>query len=130
MEILLISRCPPFPLYRGDRLIPYYLARELAARQNQIDLIAFYQHPTDLADVPRYERMFRSVKLIREPARSSGSYLNRVRDHAARFPRSAEKSWSPEMWRAIEDALSNHAYEMVHLFGGVQVYEYLRLRFQ
>ncbi len=29
MDILLISRCPPFPLYHGDRLIPYHLAREL-----------------------------------------------------------------------------------------------------
>jgi len=41
MDILLISRCPPFPLYRGDSLIIYHLAHELAARYHQMDLLAF-----------------------------------------------------------------------------------------
>lgn len=127
MEMLLISRCPPFPLYRGDRLIPYYIARELAERQAQIDLIAFYDNPVDIAEVPRYERLFRSVKLIREPQRSTASYARRIIDRSERFPKTAEQSWSPEMWGAIEDATRQHSYEMVHLFGGVQVYEYLNL---
>ena len=82
MELLIISRCPPFPLFRGDRLIPYYLARELAERQAQIDLIAFYENPVDIADVPRYERMFRSVTLIREPHRSTASYTRRIADRS------------------------------------------------
>lgn len=127
MELLLISRCPPFPLYRGDRLIPYYLARELEARQHQIDLIAFYQHPADIADIPRYEHLFRSVQLIREPVRSNAEYLRRMRNRKVRFPTAADQSWSPEMWGAIKDAIQTHPYEMVHLFGGVQVYEYREL---
>jgi polysaccharide biosynthesis protein PslH len=127
MELLLISRCPPFPLYRGDRLIPYYLARELEARQHQIDLIAFYQNPADIADIPRYEHLFRSVELIREPARSNAEYLRRMRNRTARFPTAADQSWSPEMWAAIEAAIQTHSYEMVHLFGGIQVYEYRNL---
>ena len=127
MEILLISRCPPFPLYHGDRLIPYHLARELAARQHQIDLLAFYQQPEDIADVPRYERFFRSVELIPEPRRGLRDYWRRMRKPQARFPRRAEDSWSPEMWRAIEDRLQTRIYTVAHLFGGVQVYEYLHL---
>lgn len=127
MEILLISRCPPFPLYRGDRLIPYYIARELAERRAQIDLIAFYDNPADIADVPRYERMFRSVTLVREPLRSAGSYLYRVVNRAARFPQKAEQSWSPEMWQVIEAATREHSYDIAHVFGGVQVYEYRHL---
>lgn len=127
MQILLISRCPPFPLYRGDRLIPYYIARDLSERQAQIDLIAFYDKPADLADVPRYERLFRSVTLIREPQRSLRSYLHRMRDPSARFPTRAGQSWSPEMWRAIEKATRQHTYDVAHLFGGVQVYEYRHL---
>ncbi len=127
MEILLISRCPPFPLYRGDRLIPYYLARELADRRAQIDLIAFYDNPVDIADIPRYEHLFRSVTTIREPQRSSADYLQRMRNPDARFPTHAEQSWSPEMWRAIETARRENSYDVAHLFGGVQVYEYRHL---
>lgn len=127
MDVLLISRCPPFPLYRGDRLIPYHLARELSARRYLIDLLAFYQEPADIAEVPRYEHLFRSVNLIREPRRSTSSYLRRVRNSSARFPNSAEQCWSPEMWQAVQSALRERAYDVVHLFGGVQVYEYLPL---
>jgi len=127
MDILLISRCPPFPLYHGDRLIPYHLARELSARRHAIDLLAFYDNPVDLAEVPRYEQHFRSVTLIREPRRSLFSYWLRARLPNLRFPRQAEASWSAEMWRAIEAKLAQRVYDVVHLFGGVQVYEYHRL---
>lgn len=127
MELLLISRCPPFPLYRGDRLIPYFLARELAARQHQIDLLAYYQHPADIADIPRYEHLFRSVKLFREPQRPMTDYLRRMRKPKLRFPASAEESWSPEMWSAIEEAIQANSYQIVHLFGGIQVYEFRHL---
>lgn len=127
MEILLISRCPPFPLYRGDRLIPYYLARELAARHHLIDLLAFYDQPDDIAQVPRYERLFRSVSLLREPRRPALSYARRALRRQARFPAHAAESWAPEMWRTIAATLRDRAYDVVHLFGGVQVYEYLPL---
>lgn len=127
MDLLLISRCPPFPLYHGDRLIPYHLARELSARHYQIDLLAFYQQPEDLAEVPRYERLFRSVTLIREPERTRRDYSRRMRRRDSRFPATAEASWSPEMWNAIDNALQERSYQIAHLFGGVNVYEYLNL---
>lgn len=127
MDILLISRCPPFPLYYGDRLIVYHLARQLTARRHLIDLIAYYQHPEDLADIPRYEHLFRSVQLIREPRRSPLSLAARYLRPAARYPRRAAESWSPEMWRAIADRLSTQGYDVAHLFGGIHVYEFRHL---
>ncbi|NLX11682.1 MAG: glycosyltransferase [Chloroflexi bacterium] len=127
MDLLLISRCPPFPLYRGDRLIPYYIARELANRHYRIDLLAFYQQPEDLAEVPRYAQFFNEVILVREPKRSLNSYHQRHRDPQKRFPQQAEESWSPEMWQHVRQAIRTRPYELVHLFGGIQVYEYLNL---
>lgn len=127
MDLLLISRCPPFPLYHGDRLIPFHIARELSARRHRIDLLAFYDNPADLAEIPRYEQHFRSVTLIREPHRSLRSYWLRAILPGRRFPRRAGASWSSEMWRAIQAKLGQHAYDVVHLFGGVQVYEYHHL---
>lgn len=127
MDLLLISRCPPFPLHQGDRLIPYHLAHELSGRRHHIDLLAFYQEPEDMAEVPRYEHFFGNVTLIREPKRPLMSYRRRSRQPNTRFPRSADACWSPEMWNTIKRALQSRPYDLVHLFGGVQVYEYLNL---
>lgn len=127
MDILFISRCPPFPLFHGDRLIPFHLCRGLSAHLHRIDLLAFYQKPEDLADVPRYERFYSSVTLVREPTRTRMSYQQRSRKPDRRFPTRAEDSWSPDMWQHILTATQTHAYDVVHLFGGVHVYEYYHL---
>jgi glycosyltransferase involved in cell wall biosynthesis len=124
VDMLLISRCPPFPLYMGDRLIPYHLARQLSSRHYHIDLIAFYSKPHDLAEIPRYERYFRNIQLIREPERSTLDYFNRVRRPERMFPNNASEAWSPEMWNAINARLTSNRYDVVKVFGGIQVYEY------
>ena len=127
MNILLIARCPPYPLHYGDRLILYHLAEQLAARGYTIDLLAFYTHLPDLADVPRYRELFHSVELIPEATRGQVAYLQRLRAGRHFFPDSARSAWSPEMWRAIERKLKQNTYDLVHVFGGVQVYEYHNL---
>jgi glycosyltransferase involved in cell wall biosynthesis len=128
LNVLLISRCPPYPLHLGDRLIPYNLVRQFVKRGYQIDLLAFYQQPEDMADVPYYERYFRSVTLIKEPVRTPISLLSRAINSGRRFPTRKSQSWSPEMWEAIEELLhQRHQYDVVHLFGGIQVYEFREL---
>ncbi len=47
MRILLISRCPLWPLYLGDRLIVYHLVEEMEARKHELDLLAFTNRPDD-----------------------------------------------------------------------------------
>ncbi len=125
MNILLVSRCPPFPIYFGDRLIIYHLARELSARRHNIDLLAFCDRPEETANIPRYERFFRYIKLVQKPTTSPLAYLGRLGGEF--FPKRAGAAWSPEMWRAIEERLRVGAYDLVQLFGGVQVYEYRAL---
>jgi len=125
MNILLVSRCPPFPIYFGDRLIVYHLAQELSARRHHIDLLAFCDRPEEAANIPRYERFFRYIKLVQKPATSPLGYLGRL--GGGFFPGRAAAAWSPEMWRAIEERLRVGAYDLVQLFGGVQVYEYRAL---
>ena len=128
IDILLISRCPPYPLQRGDRLIPFHLARQLSRRGYQIDLLAFYQEPEDLADVPYYERYFKSVTLVKEAVRTPLNLLARSYLEGRHFPARKSRSWSPQMWEAISDRLQHHRmYDVVHLFGGVHVYEFREL---
>lgn len=124
MRILLISRCPPYPLHLGDRLIVYHLAEELEALGHEIDLLAFANRAEDWHEQGRCDHLFRQARLFAEPRRSMGAYLRRALLPAARWPRRAEQSWAPEMWRAIEAALAATQYDALHLFGGVQVYEF------
>jgi len=124
MKILLISRCPPYPLHLGDRLIVYHLAEELEARRHRLDLLAFYDRPTDPAETAYYDYRFQHFELIPEPRRSQFGYFKRLLLPAARWPRRAEDSWSPAMWQAIQRRLDAERYDVIHLFGGVQVYEF------
>lgn len=128
MQILLIARCPPYPIHLGDRLIIYHLARELSARGHSIDLLAFANTAQDWADHPwddpQVRPYFRDVEIFPEPRRSQLAYLKRALLSWSRFPHRADQSWSPDMWRAIERKVAQTSYDIVHLFGGVQVYEF------
>ncbi|MBZ0301705.1 MAG: glycosyltransferase family 4 protein [Anaerolineae bacterium] len=121
--ILLISRCPPYPIHLGDRLILWHLAQQLAQRGYTIDLLAFANRPEDHADIDHYRQWFRQVTLVDEPRRG---YLRRLLWPGARFPKAAAQSWSPAMWAAIEAHIQQNRYDLAHLFGGVQVYEFRR----
>lgn len=127
LNILLISRCPPYPLHLGDRLIPYNLVKALTGHGHQFSLLAFYQNPQDRADTPYYDRYFQRISLLEEPPRGLHRLLNRAIFKGARFPERRAGSWAPEMWDAIEQHLARYPVDVVHLFGGVHVYEYLKL---
>ena len=123
-RVLLISRCPPWPLHLGDRLIIWHLARELAQRGHTIDLLAFTRQPEDHDEISRYRSYFGDVSLFDEPLRSPLTLLRRLLLPQTRFPRLAARASSPAMWRAIADRVHRYNYDCVHFFGGVQVYEY------
>ena len=122
--ILLISRCPPYPLHFGDRLIIWHLARELSGRGHTIDLLALYDRDDDPRWISEYRDFFRQIELIPESRRGGEAYLRRLIDPAKRFARNADISFSPELWRAIERYLQLHDYDVAHCFGSVSVYEY------
>ncbi|MCY4071655.1 MAG: glycosyltransferase family 4 protein [Chloroflexi bacterium] len=122
--ILLISRCPPYPLHLGDRLIIWHLARELSGRGHTIDLLALYDRDDDPQWIAEYRDFFRHIELIRESRRGGEAYLQRLFDPSKRFARNADISFNPELWRAIERYLQGHDYDVVHCYGSVSVYEY------
>jgi glycosyltransferase involved in cell wall biosynthesis len=124
MRILMVSRCPPYPLRLGDRLIIYHLARELSRRGHSIDLLAFAERPEDFHEQEGYAAFFHEVRLLATPRRSWFDYMKRLLLPDARFPRRAEDAWAPQMWRAIQDQLARNRYDLIHLFGGIQVYEF------
>lgn len=122
--ILLISRCPPYPLHLGDRLIIWHLARALSSRGYTIDLLAFYDREDDARQKAEYEAFFRHIELAPEPRRSVISYLRRLLLPSARFAASAQASFCPAIWRKIAEYLNRHDYDLVHCFGAVSVYEF------
>lgn len=123
-HLLLISRCPPWPLHLGDRLIVWHLARELSRRGWVIDLLAFANQREDHDDIDHYRAHFGEVALFDEPARSPSALLRRLLLPGARFPLQAEGVSSPAMWRAIGRQVAGKDYDCAHFFGGIQVSEY------
>lgn len=123
MRLLLISRCPPYPLHLGDRLILFHLARELSQRGHRLDLLAFDDRPDIADDRAAYAAYFGHVELFPASRRSPLSLLQRLLP-GRQFPRRADESWSPQMWAAIEARMREHAYDAALLFGGIQVYEF------
>jgi glycosyltransferase involved in cell wall biosynthesis len=126
-RILFISRCPPYPLHLGDRLILWHLARELSRRGLILDLLAYAQFSTDHSEIDYYKPYFRQITLVDEPQRTPLHYLKRILLPNTRFPRKARAAWSDTMWRHIEAHLAQNDYDVVHLFGGIQVYEVAHL---
>jgi hypothetical protein len=64
LDVYTDFRCPPFPLYFGDRLItPASGAAVVSTPPHHIDLVAFYTKPEDAADIPRYRRFFRRIRV-------------------------------------------------------------------
>ncbi|MDE2951685.1 MAG: glycosyltransferase family 4 protein [Chloroflexota bacterium] len=122
--ILLISRCPPYPLHLGDRLIIWHLARELSGRGHTIDLLALYDRDDDPQRIAAYREFFRHIELIRESRRGGEAYLQRLFDPSKRFARNADISFNPDLWTAIKRHLRSHDYDVAHCFGSVSVYEY------
>lgn len=122
-RLLLISRCPPYPIHLGDRLIIWHLARELARRGYAIDLIAFAQRASDWDEIDAYRAHFQQVTLLEEPARTPLMYLRRALLRHERYPQDADQAWAGNLWQAVAQHLAAQSYDVVHVFGGVQVYE-------
>ena len=125
--ILLISRCPPFPLHLGDRLILWHLARELSRRGYTIDLLALYDRENDSEQTAEYASFFRRIELFRESRRDVVAYLRRILFRSARFAESPDQSFCPPLWRTIDTYLNRYDYDLAHCFGAVSVYEFYPL---
>ena len=123
-EILVVSRCPPYPTHLGDRLIVWHLARELHQRGLVMDLLALYDRPDDPRHVERYRDYFRHVQLFPEPRRGNFDLLRRLLFPRLHFAQNPESSWSPPLWRAIKRQVLQRDYDLIHCFGGVSVYEF------
>lgn len=95
----------------------------------EIDLLAFAERPADwsLSEQQHYSSFFRDVMLFDSPRRPSSELMRRAAIPSARFPKRAENSFAPELWHEIERRLTMQSYDVVHLFGGVQVYEFAHL---
>ena len=124
MRILLVSAAPPYPLFHGDRLMVFHLGRSLAERGHAIDLLALTQGPEDHEHQQHYAGIFDHVELIDEAHHGSVNFLARVVRPGRRWPRRAEDSWSPAMWRAIDRRLDGGSYDAVQLLGGTRIYEF------
>lgn len=121
MNILVVARCLPLPLHHGDRLILYHLLRTLGPRGHDVDVLAFSLDRRDAAVLPEARHLARWLDVVPERPRSGLAYLWRLLTGAPRTPR---QCWSPAMATALQARLAACRYDVVHFFGGIQVYEF------
>jgi glycosyltransferase involved in cell wall biosynthesis len=95
--------------------------RALGARGHRVDLIALDGAGDGGPDVARSRELVGWLEVVRERRRSPLDYLVRL---ARPFPCSAGQCWHPAMWNAVSRRLAERRYDLVHFFGGVQVYEH------
>jgi glycosyltransferase involved in cell wall biosynthesis len=120
-RILVVSRCLPYPLHEGDRLMVHHVVRTLAARGHRLDMVALSLDDGAGAAAPGAPDPVGRLEVVRERRRSPLDYLRRL---ARPFPRTARQCWNPPMWDAVSRRVAERRYDVVHFFGGVQVYEY------
>lgn len=101
----------------------HHLARRLAARGHRLELLAF-DLDRDADDIEIKSDAFIEAQAIPERRRSGLDYLLRLLHP---FPNSAGECWNPDMWRAIQGRLEAVRFDLVHFFGGIQVYEFRNL---
>jgi glycosyltransferase involved in cell wall biosynthesis len=123
MDILFVARCLPPPPPTGDRVILDHLTRGLAARGHRLELLGFYLEGQG-EPPPRDGRVFSLLEAHRERRRSTFDYLSRL---PRLFPSSADQSWNPSMWQSIDRRIQARTFDIIHAFGGVQVYEFRNL---
>jgi polysaccharide biosynthesis protein PslH len=123
MRVLFISRCPPYPLYLGDRLILWHLARLLHKQGVELSLLAFADRPEDNRQMDAYSNYFDRAVLFPDSKRSPITYLKRLLIPPF-FPRNGRQSWSPAMWQAVQTEVARFKPDVVHFFGGISVYEF------
>lgn len=98
--------------------------RQLARRGYVIDLLALHNRADDPLFTAEYQDFFRSIELIPETPRRASAYLRRLLLPSARFAHSPDQSFTPRLWQTIADYLRRRHYDLVHCFGGVNVYEF------
>jgi glycosyltransferase involved in cell wall biosynthesis len=119
VRILFVSRCLPYPLHFGDSLLLHYLTRELASGGHELDLIALTLDSNAERERPD-QTAFRRIDIVKERPRTRFDYLARL---ARPFPPSEKRCWNPGLWHAVHTQLDSRHYDLVHVFGGIQVYE-------
>src|SRR5688500_5124516 len=99
MKLLIISRCPPYPLHLGDRLILWDRARKVQARRHSLDLLALSQFESDWREIEHYQTFFRHIELFAEKKRRPLHFARRLLQP---YPQNASQAWQSEVWQAIE----------------------------
>lgn len=121
MKVLFVSRCLPLPRHHGDRLILFHLLRGLRSRGHRCELVALTASGDDAGLVAESAALADALEVDPERPRGAVSMLARLADP---FPDRAERCWQPRVWRSVAGRVREGGVDLVHLFGGVQVYEH------
>ncbi len=122
-RILFLTPQLPYPLHQGTTLRNFGLIRGLAEHGHQVGLLSFVESSQpDLRSTP-LANLCNPVETIPSPERSR---LDRLRDLALGFADMERRRWSGEFASKLEEMLSKHPFDIVHI-EGVEMAPYLEI---
>ena len=112
MKILFIANRFPYPPFRGDKLKIYNLCKRLAEK-NEIHLITFTEHKSDLQYLDKLSPIFKRMEIVHLPKLQS--LFNSAVGLFQKFPLQVQYFKSNEFSSRLKQLLSEEKYDAIHV---------------
>lgn len=112
MKILFIANRFPYPPFRGDKLKIYNLCKRLAEK-NEIHLITFTEHKSDLQYLDKLSPIFKRMEIVNLPKLQS--LFNSAVGLFQKFPLQVQYFKSNEFSSRLKQLLSEEKYDAIHV---------------
>ena len=112
MKILFIANRFPYPPFRGDKLKIYNLCKRLAEK-NEIHLITFTEHKSDLQYLDKLSPIFKRMEIVHLPKLQS--LFNSAVGLFQKFPLQVQYFKSIEFSSRLKQLLSEEKYDAIHV---------------
>jgi sugar transferase (PEP-CTERM/EpsH1 system associated) len=112
LKILFIANRFPYPPFRGDKLKIYNLCKRLAEK-NEIHLITFTEHKSDLQYLDKLSPIFKRMEIVHLPKLQS--LFNSAVGLFQKFPLQVQYFKSIEFSSRLKQLLSEEKYDAIHV---------------
>jgi sugar transferase (PEP-CTERM/EpsH1 system associated) len=112
LKILFIANRFPYPPFRGDKLKIYNLCKRLAEK-NEIHLITFTEHKSDLQYLDKLSPIFKRMEIVNLPKLQS--LFNSAVGLFQKFPLQVQYFKSNEFSSRLKQLLSEEKYDAIHV---------------
>ncbi|MBT9175394.1 MAG: Phosphatidyl-myo-inositol mannosyltransferase [candidate division WS2 bacterium] len=113
MKILFVTARFPYPLVKGDKIIPYYRLKHFS-RKHEITLLSFSDKDEDINYLKEVSQFCKEVHLV--PLKKKEVFLNLITCGLSNTPLQVLYYQSKAFKSKIETLLKDNKYDLIHVF--------------